>query len=77
MVVGSDSSSRMIFDKLPKKEIHGQVPQVTNANRQALSQFEAQSKKDGGPPQNGNYLIDRAYGVGLKSNLSSPLAQDQ
>ena len=52
VVVGSDSSSRMIFDKLPKKEIHGQVPQVTNANRQALSQFEAQSKKDGGPPQN-------------------------
>ena len=57
MVVGSDSSSRMIFDKLPKKEIHGQVPQVTNANRQALSQFEAQSKKDGGPPQNGKFLL--------------------
>jgi hypothetical protein len=47
----------MIFDKLPKKEIHGQVPQVTNANRQALSQFEAQSKKDGGPPQNGKFLF--------------------
>ncbi|XP_071121960.1 cleavage and polyadenylation specificity factor subunit 6-like isoform X1 [Mytilus galloprovincialis] len=55
VVVGSDNSSRLIFDKLPKKEIHGQVPQVTNANKQALSQFEAQSKKDGGPPQNGNY----------------------
>ncbi|XP_076116110.1 cleavage and polyadenylation specificity factor subunit 6-like isoform X3 [Mytilus galloprovincialis] len=53
VVVGSDNSSRLIFDKLPKKEIHGQVPQVTNANKQALSQFEAQSKKDGGPPQNG------------------------
>ena len=75
MVVGSDSSSRMIFDKLPKKEIHGQVPQVTNANRQALSQFEAQSKKDGGPPQNGKFLF--IYRVRLKSNLSGPLAQDQ
>ncbi|XP_067656024.1 cleavage and polyadenylation specificity factor subunit 6-like isoform X3 [Haliotis asinina] len=55
VVVGSESSSRHIFEKLPKKEMHGQVPQVTPYSRQALSQFEAAARKGGeGPPQNGN-----------------------
>ncbi|XP_061173755.1 cleavage and polyadenylation specificity factor subunit 6-like isoform X1 [Saccostrea echinata] len=54
VVVGSDNSSRLIFEKLPKKEIHGQVPQISNCNRQALSQFEAQARKGEPPAQNGN-----------------------
>lgn len=53
VVVGSDNSSRLIFEKLPKKEIHGQVPQISNCNRQALSQFEAQARKGDPPAQNG------------------------
>ena len=35
---------RIIMEKLPKKELHGQVPVVTYATKQALHQFEAQSK---------------------------------
>ncbi|KAJ8298994.1 hypothetical protein KUTeg_023054 [Tegillarca granosa] len=54
VVVGSDNSSRLIFDKLPKKELHGQVPQVTHCNRGALAQFEAQARKGEPPPQNGS-----------------------
>ena len=53
VVVGSDNSSRAIFDKLPKKELHGQVPQVTNCNKHTLSQFEAQARKGEPPAQNG------------------------
>lgn len=77
VVVGSDNSSRLIFEKLPKKEIHGQVPQISNCNRQALSQFEAQARKGEPPAQNGrksaqltpvNKIIND-----LKSNLNSLL----
>lgn len=76
-MVGSDNSSRLIFEKLPKKEIHGQVPQISNCNRQALSQFEAQARKGEPPAQNGrksaqltpvNKIIND-----LKSNLNSLL----
>ena len=55
VIVGSDNSSRAIFDKLPRKEIHGQVPQVTPYSRHALNQLEAASRKGGeGPPQANN-----------------------
>ncbi|KAL5007389.1 hypothetical protein ScPMuIL_016195 [Solemya velum] len=54
VVIGSENSSRMIFDKLPKRELHGQVPVVTPCNRQALNQFEAQARKGEPPPQNGS-----------------------
>ncbi|XP_041366010.1 cleavage and polyadenylation specificity factor subunit 6-like isoform X2 [Gigantopelta aegis] len=55
VIVGSDSSSRAIFDKLSRKEIHGQVPQVTPYSRHALNQLEAASRKGGeGPPQTNN-----------------------
>ena len=56
VVVGSDNSSRLIFEKLPKREVHGQVPQISNCNRQALSQFEAQARKGEPPAQNGTAL---------------------
>jgi len=48
----SEPSMRTLMDKLPKKELHGQVPVVTYATKQALNQFEAQSKTrpDPGPP---------------------------
>ena len=43
---------RTLMDKLPKKELHGQTPVVTYATKQALNQFEAQSKTrpTQGPP---------------------------
>jgi len=38
LTVGSEASLRAIHDKLPKKEIHGQVPVVTPPTKQALNQ---------------------------------------
>ncbi|KAK3592563.1 hypothetical protein CHS0354_000892 [Potamilus streckersoni] len=55
VVVASEGSIRIIFDKLPKKELHGQAPVVTPCNKQSLSQFEAQARKGEPPPQNGNW----------------------
>ncbi|ELT93659.1 hypothetical protein CAPTEDRAFT_113010, partial [Capitella teleta] len=52
VVFGSDSSSRITMDRLPKKELHGQNPVVTWANKQTLQQFENQARKDN-PQQNG------------------------
>lgn len=52
--LASEASSRIIMDKLPGKEMHGQTPVVTPCNRQSLNQFEQQSKaqsgNSGGPP---------------------------
>ncbi len=51
--LGSDSSMRTLMEKLPKKELHGQTPIVTYATKQALNQFEAQSKTRPTPPPPG------------------------
>ncbi|XP_059174477.1 cleavage and polyadenylation specificity factor subunit 6-like isoform X2 [Physella acuta] len=48
IIVGSEQSSRTIFDRLPRKELHGQIPQVSHFTKQALNQFEAQARKTGG-----------------------------
>ncbi|CAG5135611.1 unnamed protein product [Candidula unifasciata] len=48
IIVGSEQSSRLIFDRLPRKELHGQIPQVSHFTKQALNQFEAQARKTGG-----------------------------
>lgn len=42
--LGSEASMRVVMEKLPKKELHGQTPVVTYATKQALLQFESQSK---------------------------------
>jgi len=47
--IGSEGSMKKIIDILPKKEMHGQSPVVTHATKQALNQFESQSKTR--PPQ--------------------------
>ena len=47
--MGSEASMRKVMDLMPKKELHGQNPVVTYATKQALHQFEAQSKTR--PPQ--------------------------
>ncbi|CAF0873105.1 unnamed protein product [Didymodactylos carnosus] len=46
VTVGSESSSRIIGEKLPKKDIHGQNPTVLPCNKQSLSFFEGQNSKD-------------------------------
>ena len=51
MIVKSEMSSRAIFDKLSRKELHGQTPMVTHCNKQALNNFEAQARKGEPPPQ--------------------------
>lgn len=42
--LGSEPSMRMCMEHLPKKELHGQLPVVTLPTKQALNQFESQSK---------------------------------
>jgi cleavage and polyadenylation specificity factor subunit 6/7 len=55
--LGSEGSMRLVMERLPKKEIHGQNPVVTLPTKQALNQFESQQKTrpipaptSGGPP---------------------------
>ena len=55
VIVGSEHSSRNIFERLARKELHGQIPQIMHYSKQALSQFEAQARKGGELPQNGNF----------------------
>lgn len=44
ITLGSESSMRLCLDRLPKKEMHGQLPIVTLPTKQALNQFESQQK---------------------------------
>jgi cleavage and polyadenylation specificity factor subunit 6/7 len=41
---------RLLIEKLGKEELHGQAPVVTYATKQALAQFESQSKTRAPPP---------------------------
>lgn len=52
--MGSETSMRMCMERLPKREIHGQHPIVTLPTKQALSNFESQSKTRPSPPNNSN-----------------------
>ncbi|KAJ9591680.1 hypothetical protein L9F63_001767, partial [Diploptera punctata] len=52
ITLGSEPSMRMCMERLPKKELHGQCPVVTFPTKQALNQFEAQSKTRPVPPPN-------------------------
>ncbi|XP_013386785.1 cleavage and polyadenylation specificity factor subunit 6, partial [Lingula anatina] len=57
---GSDSSSRIVMEKLPRKDLHGQAPVVTHCNKHNLSQFENQSRKpDASPSQDRDRDRDR------------------
>lgn len=47
VTVGSESSSRILLEKMPKREIHGQNPTVLPCNKQSLSFFEGTTRKDG------------------------------
>ena len=48
--LASEESMKVVMEKLPKKELHGQSPVVTYATKQALHQFESQSKTRPTPP---------------------------
>ena len=50
--MASEASMRLCLDRLPKREIHGQRPVVTLPTKQALSNFESQSKTRPSPPNN-------------------------
>ena len=56
MSLASETSMRTLIDQLPKKELHGQAPVVTYATKQALNQFEAQSKTRPTPPPGGQSM---------------------
>lgn len=53
--LGSEGSLRIVLERLPKKELHGQMPVVTYPTKQALNQFESLQKTRPVPPpqQNG------------------------
>ncbi|CAF2708729.1 unnamed protein product [Rotaria sp. Silwood2] len=46
VTVGSETSSRLILEKIPKREIHGQMPTVLPFNKTSLSFFEGVTRKD-------------------------------
>ena len=71
--VASEPSMRIIMEKLPKEELHGQVPVVTYATKQALHQFEAQSKTrpTTGPPAGATNGV-RSSSVGPTGAHSQP-----
>lgn len=50
--LGSEQSMRMCLERLPKKELHGQLPVVTLPTKQALNQFESQCKTRSTPSTN-------------------------
>nr|CAH7714728.1 unnamed protein product [Callosobruchus chinensis] len=52
--LGSQQSMRLCLELLPKKEINGQHPVVTPPTKQALSNFESQSKTRPSPTNNSN-----------------------
>ncbi|KAK7602235.1 hypothetical protein V9T40_009676 [Parthenolecanium corni] len=52
--LASESSMRLCMERLSKKELYGQCPVVTYPTKQALSQFEAQSKTRVAPPPQSN-----------------------
>ncbi len=71
MTVGSEVSSRAILEKMPKREIHGQTPNVLPCNKQSLSFFEGVTRKDvpmdSMPPMSGP---TRKFSIHLKQNYS-------
>lgn len=50
--LGSEQSMRMVLERLPKKELHGQMPVVTLPTKQALNKFESQCKTRSTPSTN-------------------------
>lgn len=46
VTVGSEASSRILLEKMPKREIYGQNPTVLPCNKQSLSFFEGTTRKD-------------------------------
>jgi cleavage and polyadenylation specificity factor subunit 6/7 len=62
--LGSEQSMRMVMDRLPKKELHGQNAVVTLPTKQALNQFESQQKTRPTPPAPGQPNGPRTQGPG-------------
>ncbi|CAF3716741.1 unnamed protein product [Rotaria sordida] len=46
VTVGSEASSRILLEKISKREIHGQIPTVLPFNKTSLSFFEGTTRKD-------------------------------
>ncbi|CAF1031774.1 unnamed protein product [Rotaria magnacalcarata] len=47
VTVGSDTSSRALSEKLPKREIHGQTPSILPFNKNSLTFLDGATRKDG------------------------------
>ena len=46
VTVGSEASSRLLSEKLPKREIHGQNAVILSCNKQSLNMLEGSTRKD-------------------------------
>lgn len=44
--VGSETSQRLVAERLPNQSLHDQTPIITFVNKQSLQMFEAQAKKE-------------------------------
>jgi cleavage and polyadenylation specificity factor subunit 6/7 len=53
VVLGSDASMRILYEKMQKKEIHGQNPVVMPYTKQSLAQLDGSNSADG--PRNGEF----------------------
>ncbi|XP_067127037.1 cleavage and polyadenylation specificity factor subunit 6-like isoform X3 [Centruroides vittatus] len=71
VTLGSDNSFRLVMEKLPKKELHGQNPVVTPCSRQNLNHFEMQSRK---PSQGGS---GRSGGMGQRGMSSQGMGRNR
>lgn len=50
MTIGSENSSRLIFDKLVQKDLHGMLPSVSYFTSASLARLDPSAKKDAPTP---------------------------
>jgi len=62
VIVGSESSSRLIFDKLSQKDLHGMLPTVMHYTMASLTKLDPSRdpKKDVAPSTGGVLLCHPA-----------------
>ena len=56
VTVGSENSSRLIFEKLVQKDLHGMLPSVSYYTSASLARLDPSAKKDA-PPSGGGVFM--------------------
>ncbi|CAF4419354.1 unnamed protein product [Rotaria socialis] len=81
VTVGSDASARILSEKMPKRELHGQNPTVLPGNKQSLSFLEGVTRKDSpmesmppmGAPQIVHQMMRPPIGLPLPMPRGGPM----